>query len=228
MAPDLILDTNVLLEIFSAADLYRAAEHKPEGEIDSLELRARRARIRESLLLAWYLSESSQTSRSLGDEATRTLIRDADPKDLREFRSQFVQVSIYFVKDYLFERWNASVESGDLRGNQADRALVSRAKEFGVPLVSHEVRADKALMKAARREGVQVVTPREYWQQHQNEDEAIGVFLRRFEAVAPRFLETQAKSPAAETAVAMRLAYFKYVLLGEHRSGALLPVTSAP
>ncbi|MBL8940796.1 MAG: hypothetical protein JNM69_39995 [Archangium sp.] len=224
---DLILDTNVLVEIYSAADLYRAAEEHELRDtltagIDSDELRFRRARVRDSLLLAWYLSESNQTSRSLGDEATRTLTRDANPSELGEFRSQFIQVSIYFVKDYLLARWNPTVESGDVRGNAADRILVSRAKELGVPVVSHEVHSDRALRKAARVEGVQVMTPREYWQPHQNEDSAIRALLHRFGAAAPRFLEAQSNSSAARNALATRLAYLKYVLLGLHGSGAVL------
>ncbi len=218
--PDVVIDTNVLVEFFSATDLLAAHANMDPGAVDSPQLRDRRIRARESLLLAWCLETRALCSLSLGEESKRVLVRDADPSALGTFESQFVQVSIYFVKDHVFPLWAANAADSDKRGNDADRFLVEEAERLASPLVSNERNPTKALGKHAAARGVRVQTPREYWEsQGLEEDRAIEELFVRFDAVAPAFLDSQDNSAAATRAVKRRRAIWEYLLRGKTPNG---------
>jgi hypothetical protein len=146
-----VLDTNVFLDIYSCHDatetydaLYRT---KGIAAIDELPVVYRRARARESLLLAALFNKMNATTFSLHAEPIALLTKNAPPTLAGgvSLASDFTTVFIYFVKDYVLPGWNATMptEPGTAAGTDADRLLVEIAREHNVTNYDDYVWSDR-------------------------------------------------------------------------------------
>ena len=93
---DAVMDTNVLVDIFSCVDLEREAR-KAEDPGSSASV-YRRARVRESLVLAWWLHEHHATTWGLEFELRRQLAALVPPADTRQFGTHYTTRFIHFVR----------------------------------------------------------------------------------------------------------------------------------
>ncbi len=221
-----IVDTNVILDIYLVNDLFKAYA-KADG--DSEEGLFRRARARESHLLAWYLHEKGALTLSLPNESLKLMIKMADPKALHTVESQHAQLSIYFVKDYILDRWRGCYVRGsddNIKGNACDDRLLDLAEQHRAPLITNEgysvngISNDEPgkLRAKAHKRGIKVYTPRQFWDGHMGE-RATKKFMARFDAMAPKYLQGQGRRPAAVRAVDLRRGILSHIFLGETDDG---------
>lgn len=165
-----IVDTNVFLDIYSCHDAIVAYNtvyaEIGRAAVDHPKVVYRRARARESLLLALYLNKVGATTFTLQSEAMDVLEDNAPPTAVGGMRweTDFTSFMVHFVKDYVLGNWNAcfatpkagwekfvSVEllSTELRtpghpelttptGTNADTFHIACAKDNGIPLITNE------------------------------------------------------------------------------------------
>ncbi|HEY3816952.1 MAG TPA: hypothetical protein VGL81_07275 [Polyangiaceae bacterium] len=165
-----IVDTNVFLDIYSCHDAITAydAAYAEIGRaaVDHRKVAYRRARARESLLLALYLNKIGASTFTLQSEAMDKLELNAPPTAVGGMRweTDFTSFMIHFIKDYLLASWTpyfATPKAGwekfvsddllspELRtpghaelttptGTNADTFHIACAKDNGIPLVTNE------------------------------------------------------------------------------------------
>jgi hypothetical protein len=226
-----ILDTNVVLEIYSIHDLFEAYDRTGADDVDAPELVFRRARARDSLLLAMYFHATRAKTVALPQEFQRILTGRVPPEASEDARWHFTWLFWTFVHKQVLSGWKSNTVPGSddgLRGNKCDDRLVQIASDNSLPLITCEGMTidgvvDAKIRKKATAAGVPVFTPREFWQGRLNAKEAIKFFGQRFDKGAPRYIRGS-RSPAvtAESMNVLRGAY-QHVLLGE-TEGRLAPV----
>jgi hypothetical protein len=222
-----VVDTNVVMDMRSCADLVQEYER---GASDLAAARTpeaifRRARVRESMILAWYLHKVGAVTFSLPDESVRILTRMADPSAARDFGTHFTTWFIWFVKDYVLDRWYEGFVPGidtGLKGSDCDDLLVELCCASHVPLITNEgytlagVSASnpKGLRAKALAAGVSVYTPRQFWSGRIGPGSACRQFLKRFDKQARRFLHGfQRGTPVVGTLGHMQ-GYYAHVFFG--------------
>lgn len=226
-----IVDTNVILDIFTVNDLVGAYAKRDDSE--SL---FRRVRIRESLLLAWYLRSIGATTRSLQNEVTRLMVKRAPPESTT-IESRYPNVMVNFVRPYVLDRWNVLLDDSDagLVGRQCDDKLLELAKEHSAPLITNEGYSidgvssndPKKLRARGAAKQLRVFTPREFWQ-GQMGDRAWRRFLKRFTDAAPKFIKREAHPEAMEKALGEYHSILRHVFFGKTSTGDRLPVKLPP
>ncbi|MBK7582644.1 MAG: hypothetical protein IPI67_20910 [Myxococcales bacterium] len=240
--PEIALDTNVLLDILSWHDLMTTVDrlHAHRGDDVMLDpaVTYRLARARESTLLAIYLNRTRANTYNLLGEGVRLMIQQAPPAAPGSPAcGYFVPVALHFVKDYLLPDWtltvdpysidDATVQSvetlpGNQVGSAADRALLEYAKTHGVPLITNEGNTPRGmeasgLRKLAIDQGVEVYSPREFYEGHLAEADEIESFIQRFKEEAPRFLRERPLDCAGDQMGELldySLGYYRMILLG--------------
>ena len=135
-----IVDTNVLVDLYTPTDLMRAYASKSREELDEPDCVYRRARVREAMLFALYLHETGATTWSLHHEPiemlrtfappppdddegesegvaepdTRTRHGGANVEIVRDsdaiFASDFLRVFLWFVKERLLSGWDGRID----------------------------------------------------------------------------------------------------------------------
>ncbi len=227
--PDVVMDTNVFVDIHSCADVTEDFNrlHATLGAaaLDDRAITYRIARAREAMLLAMCLHKTKATSISLRHEAIAILERRSPPaRGGTSVEADHTRVFAWFVKDYCLRGWNPVVTTahGKVERNAADRAHVALAAEKGVPLVSTEgygrdgsIDETKLIRREARAHNVTILTPREYYAGKIDEDEEIAAFLQRFEDRASTFLERRGKRDAMPTLLSNVHGFYRFVLRGE-------------
>src|SRR5262245_16783308 len=136
-----VLDTNVLLDIYSGHDLLAAYDNLGTEQPNAPELVFRRARARDGLLLASYLHKQRLTTCSLDNEFKNGLRMLAPPTQITDFKCHFTTFFVWFVKDHIFPDWNAAfVEGNDagLKGTACDTVLLDVARYNALPLITNE------------------------------------------------------------------------------------------
>lgn len=190
-----VVDTNVMLDIFSCHDLERAAEIFP---VDGHELEYRKRRAGDSVLLAIHLNEISAQTVGLNEFITQLKTIVPKARAGTSMSSDFTTFCIWFVKDHLLPRWGdgLSTEQSDaqLRGNAADAELLRIALENNLPLITNEgvTKAgviDQKLRLKAKERGARVFSPREFWEGRIDPCKAATAFLSRFVEQRPVYLE---------------------------------------
>ena len=168
--PIAVLDTNVVLEAISCVDLVKLYNNQPDLDPTGPEATLRRQKARESLLLSIHLNTIKATTYSIF-EPMRIAVREVDPNAHGEFENHAMVIWTHYVKDEVLPDWvmtSPSDGEGEPTGNRADALLVERAKEYGVPLISHEglsvagIDSKSGIRKKAAAAGVTIVTPREF------------------------------------------------------------------
>jgi hypothetical protein len=169
-----VIDTNVILELYSIHDLMRDFEesHAKKGEAAAADprVRFRRLRMADSLALAIALHEKRETSFQLVTEAIEMLVREVPP-DSDGFERSWVQFFLYYTKDFCLADWGEESDSelgAGVKGTARDSILLDVARAKGVPLVTNEgntqtgIDDTRGLRKRAIAARVAVCTPGEY------------------------------------------------------------------
>ena len=105
LAVDVVLDTNVIVDMYSSHDVYNAYAEMHSGDVEDQKLRYRRARARESLLLGVYLHRQRLTSFSYWEPVT-IIEQNVDKTQLTQFNTHFTTCFLHFVKNHLLHGWN--------------------------------------------------------------------------------------------------------------------------
>jgi hypothetical protein len=197
-----------------------------EAAIDQQSVVYRRARARESLLLAMHFNNIAATTFSLHFEVLDLLTRRAPPAaGGATMESDFTNTFLHFVKDYVLPNWNPTMPtaSGTEGRNDADRALVEHARGRGVPLITNEGYSptgivDEGMRQLAMAAGVRVFTPREFYQGRIDEGAEIDAFLRRFREQVPHYLEVRRREVGKDNfhrVLEWVYGYYRLILLGQ-------------
>ncbi len=121
---DAVVDTNVLLDIHSchdAMDSYNKAHALlAAAAIDDPSVVFRRARARESLLLAIYFDKIDAVTHSLHNEAVDRLVDRSPPAPGgTSIASDFTMTFVHFVKDHVLPGWDSKIVSPHRVGRMA-------------------------------------------------------------------------------------------------------------
>jgi hypothetical protein len=240
-----IVDTNVLVDLYTPRDLMRAYAAKLPEDLCIY----RRARVREAMLFALYLHETRGTTWSLHHEPVEMLrtfapplpdedegetegasepdtrarhgganveiIRDSD--DI--FSSSFLTVFVWFVKEHLLSGWDdkSPAEPGALRSDDADLGLLWMAHDHGAVLVTNEGNATKKPKPDSLRVKGELVGVRV-----NTPREFVPSTFDADRAIASFFEAFRAEAPAYIAGrkdvagwVGFLLRYYRHVLLGE-------------
>lgn len=229
--PAVVLDTNVMLDVFSCHDVFDAYQRVGEGRLNEPELVERRARARESLFLAIYFHQNCVATYGLFDEARAILLERVPPTAHTEFTNHFTVVVLHHVRPTLLSGWvplGASNASVPLRGNAADQELVDYARRNGLPLVTSEgarrdgsVDTKNKMRKLASQAGVSVYTPGAFWAGKLDAAKATADFLRGIEEHGPRIVAESAKPTVMAETMSYVQGYFEHILLGATRGEPL-------
>jgi hypothetical protein len=221
MAPRVILDTNVLIDIFTCGDL--ADEYIRTQDVKTERSAYRRARGRESLILAMHLHETRAATWSLPDESRRQVLRMAPPDQHDDPKLHFTWVFVNYVKDNALGGWNALLsKEGDegLKGAECDDYLVHVAALNRVPLITNEGLShlgfddDHGIRGKAKAAGVRVYAPGDYWQGRINPRRASRRFIAAFRRNAFRFIRRYGSSRTLLQVFQWIDGYFHHILYG--------------
>lgn len=200
-----IVDTNVLLDVYSSHDLIKTYEmtHARVGikAIDDPTVSYRRIRARESFLLTLYFNKLKATTYSLHSEVLNMMRTRVPPAEGGEtMESDFTRTFLWYVKDYLLTDWNATcaTKPGNEAKNAADEAYIAQAKESRLPLITNEANGpngivDEKMRKLAKDAGVPVFAPREFYAGWIDEGLEITNFLRRFTTESHGYMNARRK-----------------------------------
>lgn len=223
-----VVDTNVILDVISVADLSDAYNHENKTENDRY---FRRFRARDALIMAWYLHASEATTLSLINEVARVGLRTAPLTAGNTLEGQHMHLSFALQHKFVLNRWNMVFEDEDatLRGNGCDDELVKLAQKYGVPLVTNEGLTmdgvdDVRLRSKALAARVPVFTPRQFWSGRISETAAAKKFCERFDAKARKLVRRNGNSRASVNAVRVRKALLQHIFFGRTSDGTKVPV----
>src|SRR6266851_8187132 len=152
---DCIIDTNVIADVYTCASIVQTYQAGPSTK-ETVQTLYVRARARESLILLWHLHCSASTSWSLPLESTRTILKIADPRAATDFGTHWTTWIVWFVKDYIIDRWNflsGRDADGGFKGKDCDHLLLETCRLARLPLITNEgytPRIRKAASKSAR------------------------------------------------------------------------------
>jgi hypothetical protein len=219
--PIAVLDTNVVLEAVSCVDLVKLYNNQPDIDPLSPEATLRRQKARESLLLSIYLNSIKATTYSIF-ESMRITVREVDPNANDEFENHAMIIWTHYVKDKVLPDWvMTSPSSGDDEptGNRADALLVERAKEHGVPLISHEglsvagIDPKSGIRRKAAAAGVTIVTPKEFYG---NMDELLqaALFMKRYADGAEGHIRSSTHPGIMRESMLWLDGYYRHILYG--------------
>lgn len=198
-----VVDTNVVVELYSCHDIARASADSKQDRID---------RARDSLVLAIYLDQVRATTYVLYEaiEINRQRVPPGPIPDSYELL--FTTLFIWFVKDRVLARWQpiAAREHDALRSNAADRHLEDFAYEHKKPLITREAK----LTKRARARGVEVYSPREFWEGKLDVAKEGQRFLRRFDAERAPFARKYPDATERLHVLRDMFEFYRYLLLG--------------
>ena len=247
--PIAVVDTNVMLDVYSCHDL--SGQYDKGEDVAGPNATYRRARARESLLLAIYLHSIRATTYGLHHEVPRMLTQMVDPESSKTLETNFTTLFLHFVKDEVLSGWDARCvidwDKGDandagedgfswwdqgLKGDDADDRLLLLAKETQVPLITNEgfgVKGvkNRKLRKRAKAEGVVVFTPEEFYRGKLDEDAETRAFLKSFANRAPRYIEEDERKfgPSEIRDFLLHLlGVYEHILLGKTKDHGVLPV----
>lgn len=137
---DLILDTNVVVEIYSLGDLLRVIDEKGlDTAIVSPKLGYRRHRMKHSLVLAWWLAGAGIPTSSLGAEHIEKMVTSISPPNSLSFLLTIPFVHI--IRDLVLGSWKfgALVDVDHYRMKAStDDEILRRGKDDATPIVTWE------------------------------------------------------------------------------------------
>ncbi|HEX7602584.1 MAG TPA: hypothetical protein VF316_13300, partial [Polyangiaceae bacterium] len=164
-----VVDTNVLLDIFSCHNVTSMYEKVGVEGVDSPPAVYRRARARESLLLAICFHKVGARTYSLHSEPILMLTKNVDPHDDTNFETHYAKIFANFVSPRVPAGWQPLMSDTPSHeaGNAADGAIVEFAKKKGLPLITNEGFTETGysegkIAKRAKAGGVSVFFPKDF------------------------------------------------------------------
>jgi hypothetical protein len=223
----IVLDTNVMLDLYSCHD-YEEAMEKLGGElvapINDPRLVYRRQRARDALLLGIWMHHTRQASNTLNEAIVQLKINVKTEKDVdlnketpeerirRIYLFNFTSIFMSFVTKAVLGEWGngRSYEgrNADLVKDVADDKYVDVARTMKLPLMTNEGFGHNGLttpkqnkpniVTKAAAVGVKTYTPGQYYAlSGRNEAKDIAWFLEQFEAEAPNYIRRNEENAEA-------------------------------
>jgi hypothetical protein len=174
----ILFDTNVMMEIYTVADLLKLGDElgSAEAALASPRFRWRQERSKHSTILAWHVARQRKVVGVLGGEVIALLERIAGKPEPGHDGTSYVLAAalIRVVRECVLipNGWReGGLTEVDHRkeGTQADNELLRIAVEAMLPLVTWEGYTEgafstnpKSLRNKAKAAGVKVYTPTEY------------------------------------------------------------------
>jgi hypothetical protein len=218
-----VVDTNVLLEIFSAHDVLEAdVEHA--WQVDRPKPLRRRARARDALLLAMCLHRIGARTYSLRGELT-ALIQARVPPGSIDDRIDYVDVFRGLVRPTALWGWKCRLgPPDDARGTDADDALIEFARAHGLPLITNEGIAEdgtrstdpRKIPRKALLAGVSVLRPGEFFADKIDTRRETSAFLAAMERGARDFVLAHRDRQAATASLSWIGRYYRKILDALH------------
>lgn len=219
--PVAVLDTNVVLDAISCVHLFKHYENRAVPDPTARDSILRRQKARESLLLSVYLNSTKATTYSIF-EATRITVREVSPDAHDAFETHAMIISTHYVKDTVLPNWTMigpSTGDGEPVGNAADALLVEKAKEFGVPLITHEgvtvdgINPKSGIRKKAQTAGVVLRTAREFYGEL---DELLysALFMQAYARDAEAYIAGRSHKDYMRESKLMLQSYYRHILYG--------------
>ncbi|MDB4953221.1 MAG: hypothetical protein JWO36_790 [Myxococcales bacterium] len=191
---EILFDTNVMMEIYTVADLLKLGDElgSAEAALGSPRYRWRQERSKHSTVLAWHVAKCRQVVGILGSEVIALLERIAGkPEPGKDGTSYVLAASrVRVVREFVLIP-NGWREGGLIEidhrkeGTQADHELLRIAIEDKLPLITWEGYSEggfssspKSLRNKAKAAGVAAYTPKEYLEaEGVNVDEQCAEFV---------------------------------------------------
>jgi hypothetical protein len=192
---DVLLDTNVALEVYSVGDLLRVADEcgTPEDALRSPKYKYRQLRGRYSTIVAWWLAKQRRKAGILGNEVVDQLQKLAPLVPPGADGTSYIVTTaiIHVVMPFVVRgRIGALTNVNHLaQGTAADNELLHQAIGERIPLISDEglaesgIPADEGLRKKVKKAGMAVFTPEEYLK---SEGVDVTRECRKFVAAIPK------------------------------------------
>lgn len=220
-SPIAVLDTNVFLNIMTCVDAAR--QYTQDLAIRADKAIFVRKRARQAIALSEHLNGLGAITYSL-NEATRIALREVSGKPKNTLDHAFTHIWLDYVKPSVLPNWRIAgppEHEGEPFGNGADRLLVQRAKEFGIPLISFEgvsptgAGKEKLIPRFAREQGVALMTPEQFYAPF-DEHRLAAMFYLRLDTGSERFINEheQDRSVVAENMATVK-GYYWHVLFDD-------------
>lgn len=173
---EVLLDTNVMLEIYSIGALLRAGDNcgSAAAALESPKFKFRQLRARHSIILAWWLARQHRPVGMLGNEVVDQLELMAPKVSAGEdgtsyiFTTAIVHVVLPFVIG-TFKAGALTQVDHHAKGTKADTEILAQAHGSNIPLITNEGVTEtgynddpKKLRGRAKALGVRVFSPEEY------------------------------------------------------------------
>jgi hypothetical protein len=203
--PNAILDTNVLLAIYSWHDLTAVVDsvldRDPTATLEHADIQFRAQRARAAFILTLFFDERGWMTQSPLNEVGRTLTGKVPPTDIaRATEINYLKLYLYFIKDSLLPSWLPGADpeaDGTKKGNDVDLLCLDWAERHKVPLISWEGSGpsgpipSRLIPSEAARRGIDLVTPEELVHREGfNERAAARRFFAAWNKHAPVYLST--------------------------------------
>jgi hypothetical protein len=230
-----VLDTNVVVDIFSVHDYNEVAKRLGPQGLEMPDAQWRRARARMALLFAMQMHATGSRTYSLHREIL-TILQKCVPPTSQTFMNAYTRIVVNFVKDFVLPHWYFDGDTNSsAKSNQADQFLVDTASAAGAPLVTNEGFSMSGshqgdIEERAAQKSVNVKHPQEFIAGQVDEQALIERFLRAFKEQGVRYI-TMAHGRAQslrKKAMIDVLRYYRHVLLGEADGGKIVAVTWPP
>jgi hypothetical protein len=230
-APDLILDTNVYLELVDVQDLAREVlrSARDQALVETLAVTHRRRRAKHSLVLAWFCHVHDMTTAFAANEVLKLLLRGrVDANHPKDVPAVVTAIILRLVHEQVLSRWTRAEMSWidwDNSGTFVDDELLDYAQHVGAPLITNEGNSPAGLTNTtansqlnlrgkAKARGVQVFTPEEYLLQ--NSSDIAGQSRCLYEAVLAGIPQLAvldlASEPIARRALEVLLELYRFIL----------------
>ena len=224
-----VVDTCVLADVFSCHDLIEAIR---VTKCEDDNVRYRRARVQESMILIEYLHRKRLATFSLRDELWKVFERNV-PADPVSEKTEFPKIAFDFLAQNIWRDWTPVVQDPDWgeepSNNKADDALIEIARRYAIPLITNEgygrdgtLDRRNRMRKRCIASGVDVVSPKAFWDKKIDPRSAERRIRRSFDKREDRFILGHPNVSAARYMMQIVRNYLGYVL-PEKSPGLLSP-----
>lgn len=227
--PIAVVDTNIFLDLYSWHDWHQQFESRAPAVIlrpDLTDAKSvwRKARAREALLLAMYLTKINATTLSLSEGLiqlkTKPFVNATGGQ--RAWNDAYIRTYIWYVKEQIFRGWTESMKISEAAGSAADDEMLAFAKDHALPLITSEgytpdgINDQNRMRKRARLAGVQVVRAADYYVGKIDEEEESQLFLQKFRNGVSGYIKAYRKRNGKTASVELLLNemgdYYKFIL----------------
>lgn len=235
--PRAVVDTNVLLAIFSWHDFIITGDTEvrrdPNATLLHPNIQFRAQRARQAFFLTLMFHERQWTTLMPLNEVVRLMTvrvppasdrkdlhlrkSEGDDASLAQAKLHFTTLYLYFVKDLLLPGWQPigdPSEDLDKVGNQVDLLCLAQAEKERLPLISWEghgpsgFNPSKLIPAQAKERGIDLVTPSDLLSRERFDPSApLNRFFASWAEKATHFLQ-EGHGPGAPDALSLLYDYY--------------------